>query len=122
MVKIFSLNVRGLRQKQKRREIFLFLKNQRADIYFLQETHSQDQDEKFWIAEWKNPIVFSHGKSDSKGTAVLINNNNIKILSEDMEESGRGIILIRSFMNEVRWNEKGNHITMIKNLKDSKNS
>jgi DNA-binding response OmpR family regulator/anti-sigma regulatory factor (Ser/Thr protein kinase) len=29
-------------------------------------------------------------------------------------ESGRGILLIRSFMDEVHWNEKGNRITMIK--------
>ncbi|MGK5094880.1 response regulator [Deltaproteobacteria bacterium TL4] len=30
--------------------------------------------------------------------------------------SGRGILLIKSFMDEVQWNEKGNHITMIKRL------
>jgi anti-sigma regulatory factor (Ser/Thr protein kinase) len=32
-----------------------------------------------------------------------------------MLPSGRGILLIHSFMDEVRWNEKGNKITMIKN-------
>ncbi len=30
--------------------------------------------------------------------------------------SGRGVLLIRSYMDEVRWNEKGNRITMIKKL------
>lgn len=33
---------------------------------------------------------------------------------EMLLESGRGILLIRSFMDEVFWNEKGNKITMIK--------
>ncbi|MBF0288870.1 MAG: response regulator [SAR324 cluster bacterium] len=35
---------------------------------------------------------------------------------EAMLASGRGILLIRSFMDEVSWNEKGNKITMIKKL------
>ncbi len=32
--------------------------------------------------------------------------------------SGRGILLIRAYMDEVRWNESGNQITMIKYLPD----
>lgn len=30
--------------------------------------------------------------------------------------SGRGILLIRSFMNDVSWNEQGKKITMTKQL------
>ncbi len=30
--------------------------------------------------------------------------------------SGRGLLIIHSFMDEVRWNEKGNQITMVKYL------
>lgn len=37
-----------------------------------------------------------------------------------MEVSGRGLIIIRSFMDEVTWNKEGNIIRMIKNLSSSK--
>lgn len=33
--------------------------------------------------------------------------------------SGRGILLIRSFMDEVRWNSNGNRITMCKKLAET---
>ena len=35
---VLSLNVRGIRDLTKRRSIFLFLKDLKANIYFLQET------------------------------------------------------------------------------------
>ena len=36
---ILSLNVRGIRDLTKRRSIFSFLKDLKANIYFLQETY-----------------------------------------------------------------------------------
>lgn len=34
---------------------------------------------------------------------------------ENVEKaSGRGVLLMKSFMNEVRYNEKGNEVTMVK--------
>jgi len=50
-LKILSLNVRGLRNREKRRSMFSYLKNQKAGIYFLQETFSRSLDEKIWSAE-----------------------------------------------------------------------
>ena len=41
IVKIISLNVRGLRNPVKRRSIFAYLKNQKATMYCLQETFFQ---------------------------------------------------------------------------------
>lgn len=38
-----------------------------------------------------------------------------------MKLSGRGILFIRSYMDEVRWNPVGNMITMIKYLKGDGN-
>ena len=42
---VISLNVRGLRNRVKRRSIFCFLKDQNCDVYFLQETYSEPNDE-----------------------------------------------------------------------------
>ena len=40
LIKILSLNVRGLRNHVKRRALFLYRKNQKTDFYCLQETFS----------------------------------------------------------------------------------
>ena len=72
-LKVFSLNVRGIRDQTKRRSIFLFLKDQNANIYFLQETYSEPCDENIWKKEWGGELFFSHGTKHSKGVCILIN-------------------------------------------------
>ena len=71
--KIFSLNVRGLRNTNKRRAIFPFLKNQKATIFNLQETFLKPEDERIWTAEWGGKGFFSHGTEHSKWVTMLIN-------------------------------------------------
>ena len=71
---LFSLNVRGLRDSKKRRELFRWLKHfldGAKSIIFLQETHSVDQDVLVWEKEWCAKIVMSHGKTNIKAEAVL---------------------------------------------------
>ena len=63
--KFLSLNVRGLRNQEKRRSIFAYLKSQKANIYFLQETFSNSSVEKVWAAEWGGEIFYSHGSDHS---------------------------------------------------------
>ena len=63
---ILSLNVRGLRNANKRRAIFSYLKNQKATIFCLQETFSKADDEKIWSAEWGGKIIFSHSSEHSR--------------------------------------------------------
>lgn len=58
----------------KRKSIFLFCKNEKAQCYLLQETHSNNTDEKFWSNQWGDKIVFSHGTNRSAGVAILLNN------------------------------------------------
>ena len=60
-LKLLSLIVRGLRNQNKRRAIFSYLKSQRATIYCLQETYSLANDEKVWSSEWDGQIIYSHG-------------------------------------------------------------
>ena len=71
--KIFSSNVRGLRNTNKRRAIFPYLKNQKATIFNLQETFSKPEDERIWTAEWEGKGFFSHGTEHSKWVTMLIN-------------------------------------------------
>lgn len=70
-IKILSLNVRGLRNEVKRRAIFAYLKRQKSDIFCLQETFSNKDDEKNWLDEWGGKMFFSHGTKHSKGICIL---------------------------------------------------
>ena len=94
---IMSLNVRGLRDPKKRRDIFRWLKhfhNGEKNIIFLQETHSIEEDVKKWEQEWGSSIIMSHGSSNSKGVAILLPiDYQFEIESCICSENGRKIIL-----------------------------
>ena len=74
-IKLCSLNVRGLRNKDKREKMFCWLKDQQYDIILLQETHSTSDIKNQWMDEWGNLSFFSGIKSNSQGAAILINKN-----------------------------------------------
>ena len=74
-IHISSLNVRGLRNKEKREKIFTWLKDQSLSIIFLQETHSSNEIMNIWEKQWGSKAYFSGNSSQSKGVAILINNN-----------------------------------------------
>lgn len=70
-LRISTVNVRGLRQQKKRRQVFAFLHTQKRDIFCIQETHSVQGDEKLWKNEWGGKIIFNHGTSLSRGVCIL---------------------------------------------------
>ena len=54
-INFYSFNVRGLRDGKKREEIFQWLKTffaEKDSIFFLQETHSVENDLENWQKEW----------------------------------------------------------------------
>ena len=85
---IISFNVRGLRCVNKRRAIFDFYRN-KCDILCLQETHSTSEDEVIWSAEWGGKILYSHGTSASRGTAILFKNKQLNCEENINEKDGR---------------------------------
>lgn len=60
-LKLVSLNVRGLRNFRNHRAIFTWGRKQKADLIFLQETHSTKADEFKWKKEWGFEIIFLMG-------------------------------------------------------------
>ena len=100
-VKILSLNVRGLRNHVKRRALFLYLKNQKADFYCLQETFSLKEDETPWASEWGGKILFSHGTEHSKGTCIMQRPNSLFSLKYLLiDPNGRFVIAKIKLGNE----------------------
>ena len=97
-VKFLTLNVRGLRNQEKRRSIFSYLKRQKANIYLLQETFSNAKDERIWSAEWG-------GSEHSKGVYVLIKPNSpIQAEIVELDTNGRFVILRLKTPGETNFN------------------
>ena len=93
MVLILSLNTRGLVNDKKRRIIFKMCRD-RADIVFLQETHSVVGNEQIWSSEWGNKIIFSHGNSESRGVCIMYKKGlDIHIKQQFLDPNGRYIVL-----------------------------
>ena len=95
LCKFVSLNVRGIRNYEKRSSIFSFLKDQEASFYFLQETFSDPSDESLWKNEWGGEIIFSHGTRHSRGVCILINPSvkKLKVVYSHCDASGRFILI-----------------------------
>ena len=94
-IKLVSLNVRGLQEKQKRREIFHFFTDKGADIVFVQESHSHIKDIQFWEQEWGGKIIASHGETNARGSMIMINKKmkkHAKILKNQTCKEGRWVI------------------------------
>ena len=89
-----SLNARGLRDSIKRKSTFLFCKNEKAHCFLLQETHSNDLDERFWSNQWGDKIYFSHGTNRSAGVAILLNNFPGKTLATKRDSLGHWLICV----------------------------
>ena len=93
-LKPLSLNVRGLRNVNKRRAIFSYLKAQKATIFCLQETYSSIEDEKVWPAEWGGKMFFSHGSSHSRGVCTLLNpHSTFHLRRVEADSEGRFLIV-----------------------------
>lgn len=91
---MMSINVRGLNERVKRRKLFRWVKNNRADICFVQEAHSTADQEKIWRSEWGGTILFSHGTSRARGVAILIKPGfDISIIDLYQDSVGRFVIV-----------------------------
>ena len=66
-----ALNVRGLNNERKMRQVFRWLHRRKFQIIFLQEVYSLRDIEKIWSAEWGGKVVFCHGTKHSCGTTSL---------------------------------------------------
>ena len=91
-IKIFSNNVKGIRNHMKRKKIFNFCANLQCQFFCLQETHSDKLSETEWKTDWGGQIFFSHGNTNSLGVAILARTNQ-NIVDVITDTHGRYIIL-----------------------------
>ena len=91
---VLSLNVRGIRDLNKRKSIFTWTRNQKADIIFLQETFSTPDVFDSWKFQWPGDMYYSHGSNHSKGVLVLIRGTlQFELKSVKKDSHGRFVIV-----------------------------
>ena len=97
MIKMLSLNVRGIRDNDKRRGLFRWLKkyhNANDCFILLQETHSTENVERIWMNEWGSDIYFCHGTNNSHGVAIIPPSSvEVEIKNIQKDENGRILLL-----------------------------
>ena len=92
--KLVSLNVKGISNFKKRRTMFNWRRKRKADIIFLQETHSTIKTDTQWNNEWGAQILTCHGSSNARGVAILIKNGfHCTIHQKILDPLGRFITL-----------------------------
>jgi exonuclease III len=91
---ISSLNCNGIRDVNKRRQLFSWVIDTKFDIIYLQETHSTKNDEISWRQEWGGEIFYAHGTSNSRGVAILFRPQlNINVIKNIRKSDGRLLLL-----------------------------
>lgn len=88
-MKIYSLNVRGLNDKNKRKSILSYFQQTKAHVVLLQETHLCEEDHALWEKEWSSTIYYSTGQSNARGVAILVSGS-LDCLVENVNTDGNG--------------------------------
>ena len=98
---ISSFNCQGLGGKEKRKDVLNYLKQKHFSIYCLQDTHFTEKEEKYIRAQWGYECYFNSFNSQSRGTAILLNNNfEHKVNKIKADREGNKIILDINFLGK----------------------
>ena len=82
--------------------MFTWCRKRKADIIFLQETHSTIKTDTQWKNEWGAQIITCHGSSNARGVAILIKNGfDCTIHQKILDPLGRFIILKADIKDET---------------------
>ena len=95
-IKLLSVNCQGLRGKQKRMEVLTYLKEAKASIVCLQDTHLIEDDLNSVKQIWGN--CYLHGiKTNSRGIGILLNKDfEFDVLEIKKDKEGNMLSLLIS--------------------------
>ena len=106
-ITISSFNCRGLRDKKKRADVFDFLKQaRRSEIYCLQDVHWEEGIIDQIKHEWGNECFICSGSSNSRGVAILFNDNLTFKVEEIVRDPDGNFIALSMIVNSY-------HISLI---------
>lgn len=93
-IKIITINCQGLNTPSKRKDVLNFYKSKNYSIVCLQDSHFTPDLEPFIETQWGYKCVFNSYLSNSRGVAVLFNNNfELKLHREKKDNEGNILAL-----------------------------
>ena len=72
-LKCLSLNVNGIRDYHKRKDVFNYLRDKNAQIIMLQETHLKTDEENIVRAMWGYDCILNGDSTNSNGVGIFFN-------------------------------------------------
>ena len=82
--------MRGLADKHKRKQFFVYCKTQGYNVVLMQETHATKTCQKLWHAEFGGDMIFSNDTSKSRGVAIAITNKSgVNFIKSEQDNEGR---------------------------------
>jgi exonuclease III len=96
---ILSLNINGLRDNERRKRVFSWLKNLSYDIILLQDIHYEENDDTLWSLEWGLPALWS------PHNAILSMNQSLSLSKVDSDS-----LLERCLLGKVSYQGAQNDI------------
>ena len=69
--RVGTLNVNGVRNVRKHATFYEMSKVKRIDVLFVQETHSDRENETDWRTELEGSVILSHNTTTSTGVGFL---------------------------------------------------
>ena len=94
-IRLLSANCQGLRNIEKRTDVLSYLKDKNTSIVCLQDTHLIEDDILAVKDLWNNEVYINGGKTNSRGVAILLNNNfEYEILSCNKDKNGNYLNLL----------------------------
>ena len=101
-LRFVTFNARGLADNNKRKQVFMWLKNNKADVALIQECHSKKTTEFLWKNAVKGKIWFSHGDTSSRGVLIWIRDGiELKCLEVMRDQCGRYILVKFEFGKQI---------------------
>ena len=93
-IRVLSANCRGLKDKEKRYDVVNYIRDMKADITCLQDTHLTENDTSAFKNIWNGEFIL-HGKHhNSRGVAILFGNHiEYTILNTEKDTEGNLLII-----------------------------
>ena len=93
-ISICSVNVRGIREYAKRRDVFQYVKSLGCVRYCLVDTHFTSDMLHRVRAEWGSEVVLSYGTGNSRGVAILTSPGAPVIIHSAVSDDGGNYVII----------------------------
>ena len=88
------MNVRGLTDSIKRKDVFNWLKHKNYSIYCLQDIHVGDKNKIMFEKDWGSEVIISSKSSESRGVAILFREDlDYKIIEIEKDDFGNLILV-----------------------------